>query len=133
MRTYYLLVITFLLGCSSKVSTENIDVLNGYWAITEAKAPNGEIRPYSGVVEVDFFELNGTKGFRKKLKPLLNNQFNKTNDKIDFTISFDDKACIITYFRRQHNWKEEVVLLNEDELQLKDPRGVIFSYKRFQP
>lgn len=133
MRIYYLLVFTLLLGCTSKVSKAQIDVLNGYWVITEAKAPNGETRPYLGVVEVDFFELVGTKGFREKLKPLFNNQFNKTNDKVDFTVSFDEKTCVITYFKQQHNWKEEVVQLSEDELQLKDIRGVVFSYKRFQP
>lgn len=133
MRIYYFFVFTLFLGCAPKVSKANIDLLNGYWVITEAKAPNGESRPYIGAVEVDFFELNDKKGFRKKLKPLLNNQFNKTNDKVDFTISFEEKTCIITYIRQKHNWQEEIIELSEDELQLKDARGVIFHYKRYQP
>lgn len=133
MRIYYFFVFTLFLGCTPKVSKQNIDLLHGYWVITEAKAPNGESRPYIGAVEVDFFELNDKKGFRKKLKPLLNNQFNKTNDKVDFTISFEEKTCIITYKRQKHNWQEEIIELSEDELQLKDARGVIFHYKRYQP
>ena len=133
MRIYYFFVFTLFLGCAPKVSKANIDLLNGYWVISEAKAPNGESRPYIGAVEVDFFEFNETKGFRKKLKPLLNKQFNKTNDKVDFIISFEEKACIITYIRQKHNWQEEIIELSEDELQLKDARGVIFHYKRYQP
>ena len=133
MKIYYCIVFALLLGCTPKVTKEDVDLLKGYWVITEAKAPNGESRPYIGAVEVDFFELNEKKGFRKKLKPLLNNQFNKTNDKVDFTISFKEKICFITYFRQEHSWQEEVVHLNENELQLKDSRGVIFHYKRFKP
>lgn len=133
MKTYYLLILVLLLGCAPKVSTENIDLLNGYWVITEAKAPNGENRPYLGTVEVDFFELDSIRGFRKKLKPLLDNQFNSTNDKVDFSISFEGKMCIITYFRHQHSWQEEVVSLSKEELQLKDVRGVVFRYKRYMP
>ncbi|MGB0274247.1 MAG: hypothetical protein ACPGAA_04940 [Flavobacteriaceae bacterium] len=133
MKTYYLLILVLLLGCAPKVSTENIDLLNGYWVIAEAKAPNGENRPYLGTVEVDYFELDSIRGFRKKLKPLLDNQFNSTNDKVDFSISFEGKMCIITYFRQQHSWQEEVVSLSKEELQLKDARGVVFRYKRYLP
>lgn len=133
MKTYYLLILVLLLGCAPKVSTENIDLLNGYWVIAEAKAPNGENRPYLGTVEVDFFELDSIRGFRKKLKPLLDNQFNSTNDKVNFSISFEGKRCVITYFRHQHSWQEEVVSLSKEELQLKDVRGVVFRYKRYMP
>lgn len=133
MKIYYFIVFALLLGCAPKVTKESLDFLNGYWVISEAKAPNGESRPYIGAVEVDFFELNEQKGSRKKLKPLPNNQFNKTNDKVNFTISFEEKACIITYFRKEHSWQEEVVQLNENGLQLKDGRGVVFHYRRFEP
>lgn len=133
MKILYPLIFVLLISCTPKVTTKQIDLLNGYWTISEAKAPNGEIRPYTGTVEVDFFELNDAQGFRKKLKPLFDSKFNSTNDKVSFKVSFDNKGCIITYSRQQHNWQEEVITLNEDELQLKDARGVVFHYKRFQP
>ncbi len=133
MKIYLLLILVLLLGCAPKFSTKNIDLLNGYWVITEAKAPNGENRPYSGTVEVDFFELDSIRGFRKKLKPLLGNQFNSTNDKVHFSISFKGEICVITYLRQQHSWQEEVVMLSKEELQLKDARGVVFRYKRYLP
>ena len=133
MKIYYFFVFALFLGCAPKVSKANINQLNGYWVISEAKAPNGESRPYIGAVEVDFFKINEKKEFRKKLKPLRNNQFNKTNDKVDFTISFEEKKCVITYVRKEHSWQETVVTLSEDELKLKDGRGVVFHYKRYQP
>jgi hypothetical protein len=133
MKTYYFLIFMLLLSCTPKLSAEHVPLLNGYWVIEEAKAPDGEVRPYTGTVEVDFFELNGTQGFRKKLKPLFGNQFNSTKDKVDFMISFEEKKCIISYKRQQHTWQEEIISLNEDELQLKDARGVVFRYKRYRP
>ncbi len=133
MKIYLLLILVLLLGSATKFSTKNIDLLNGYWVSTEAKAPNGENRPYSGTVEVDFFELDSIRGFRKKLKPLLGNQFNSTNDKVHFSISFEGEICVITYLRQQHSWQEEVVMLSKEELQLKDARGVVFRYKRYLP
>ena len=133
MRLYYFLVFSLLLGCTPKISKQNIELLNGYWVIAEAKAPTGEVRPYIGIVEVDFFELDSAYGYRKKLKPLPNKLFNSTKDKVDFTISFEDKSCIITYLSQQHRWKEEIVTLSKDELQLKDARGVVFRYKKYKP
>lgn len=133
MRVACLFVCMFLTGCSPKVTPENIDGLNGYWVIAKAEAPNGEIRPYTGTVEVDFFELKDSNGIRKKLKPLFGNQFNKTNDAIGFTVSFQKNSCIISYSRQKHSWQEELLVLSEDELQLKDARGVVFYYKRYQP
>lgn len=133
MRGVCLFVCMFLIGCSAKVTPENIDRINGYWVITKAEAPNGEIRPYTGTVEVDFFELKDSDGFRKKLKPIFGNQFNKTNDAIGFTVSFQKNACIISYSRQKYSWQEELLALSQDELQLKDTRGVVFYYKRYKP
>lgn len=133
MKTFYLLFLLLLWGCAPKVSVDNIDLLNGYWVITEANAPSGETRPYPATVKVDFFELDSIHGFRKKLKPLFKNQFNSTNDKVDFSISFKEEICVISYFKQQHSWQEEVVSISNEELQLKDARGVVFHYKRYLP
>jgi len=133
MRITYLLACLFLIGCLPKVTPENLEWLNGYWVIAKAEAPNGEIRPYTGTVEVDFFEIKDDNGFRKKLKPLFENQFNSTNDAIGFTVSFKEKSCKLIYSRQKHSWQEEVVRLSENELQLKDARGVVFHYKRYVP
>lgn len=89
MKMYYFLVFALLWGCTPKISKQNIELLNGYWVIAEAKAPTGEVRPYIGIVEVDFFELDSAYGYRKKLKPLPNKMFNSTKDKVSFTISFE--------------------------------------------
>lgn len=133
MRLALLVVFITLIGCSTKVSPKNIDWINGYWIIVKAEAPNGETRHFKGTVEVDFFEYNGSKGFRKKLKPILGNQFNSTNDAVGFTIAFKKKLCVITYSRQNHSWQEEVVSVNDEELLLKDGRGVLLYYKRYLP
>ena len=131
MKLYLFVGVLLFLGCTSEVKTEDIKFIEGYWVISEATAPNGEKRIFNAAVEVDFFELEGLKGFRKKITPLLDDSFNSSNDLVGFTISFDKEYCVITYTRKQHSWKEEILLINDEKLKLKDSRGVVFEYKRF--
>lgn len=133
MRTIYLLLCVILTGCSTKVSPENINLLNGYWVIVKAEAPSGETRDFTGTVEVDFFKHNGSKGFRKKLKPVFGKKFNSTNDAVELTITFQKELCIVTYNRKNHSWQEEVVSVSNKKLQIKDGRGVLLYYKRYKP
>ncbi len=131
MKLYLFVGFLFFLSCTSRIKTDDIILLEGYWVISEATAPNGEKRTFNSTVEVDFFELEGEKGFRKKVTPLLDDSFNSTNDLVGFTISFENESCIVSYSRKHHSWKEEILLITNEKLKLKDSRGVVFEYKRF--
>mgnify|MGYP001032744226 FL=1 len=133
MKIFNFLLLFVIVGCTTHVQKKDLAHLQGYWIVKEALAPNGEKRPFVGADVVDFFELNENKGFRKKLKPLLGNQFNSSNDNIGFTVSLTDESCMITYTRQQLNWQEEIIALDAHELKLKDARGVVFIYNRYTP
>lgn len=133
MKSNSFLLFLLVASCTFTLSNEDLPNLKGYWVIQEAVAPTGEVRFFQEVVEVDFFEWDGNSGFRKKLVPMLNNPFNTSKDKVDFSIAFVEKKCFITYTSPQNEWQEEVVLLNEHHLELKDTRGVLFRYKKYQP
>ena len=131
MRAAYPLLCLLLISCTPDVKPADLDRLNGYWRIDKAVSPSGEEKQYKSTV--DFFELNDQKGIRKKLKPLFKKQFNSSNDFVPFHIAFLEKKCIITYNKQNQSWQEEITTLTADKLKLKDARGVVFHYVKYQP
>lgn len=133
MRNVFIIIFFLCFGCSSRVNQESISLLEGYWVIEQALAPNGESRPYLGVVEVDYFQLSNQKGIRKKITPTFGNQLSSTNDELAFTINFTKTKTYISYSKGGHDWQEEIITLTNERLELKDSRGVVFRYKRYLP
>lgn len=133
MRIVYPLLCLLLISCTANVKPADLDQLNGYWRIDKAVSPSGEEKQYKSTVDVDFFELDDQNGIRKKLKPLFNKQFNSSNDFVPFSIAFLENKCIITYNKQNQSWQEEVTTLTADKLKLKDARGVVFHYVKYQP
>lgn len=132
MKSYHLTFLFLLVCCTTQIEKNDIKHLHGYWMIDHVIAPNNEKRAYIGADEVDFFEVDKLKGFRKKVKPQ-NDIFFSNSDQVDFSIAFGEKNPLIVYEKNQTKWQEEVVALNTSVLELKDERGVIFVYKRYRP
>ena len=63
----------------------------------------------------------------------VNNQFNNSNDFVAFSIAFLENKCIITYSKQNQIWQEEITELTANKLKLKDARGVVFHYIKYQP
>ena len=133
MRTAYLFLCLLLLSCTVSVKPTDLEHLSGYWCIDKAVSPSGEEKQYKSTVDVDFFELDTQYGIRKKLKPLFNKKFNSSNDFVSFSISFAENKCMITYSKQNQSWQEEITALTANKLLLKDERGVVFHYIRYQP
>ncbi len=133
MRIVFPLFCLLLMGCVSNVKPSGLDQLNGYWRIDKAVSPSGEEKLFKATVDVDFFKLDEQNGIRKKLKPFFNKQFNGSNDFVPFNIAFLENKCIITYNKQKESWQEEITALTADKLRLKDARGVVFYYTKYQP
>lgn len=133
MRITYSFFCLLLISCSFNVKMTDLEHLNGYWRIDKAVAPSGEEKQYKSTIDIEFFKIEGQNGIRKKLKPLLNKQFNSSDDFVPFSIAFSQKKCIVTYAKQKENWQEEITLLTADKLNLKDARGVVFRYVKYLP
>ncbi len=120
-------------GCKKAVTPADLAYLSGYWAIEEAISPEGEKKPYFGVVEADYFELDHLTGLRKKVVPLPNGGFSVTKDAVPFLVSFSDTECMLTYTKNKHSWQEKIVALSDVKLELEDARGVVFRYQKYIP
>ena len=74
MRVLSILMVLFV-GCSPKISQEDLQLLNGYWEIEKVIFPIGETKDFKSSTTIDFIELDGMKGFRKKVQPKFNGTF----------------------------------------------------------
>jgi len=125
-----------LIGCKQpRVYTlEDFQNMNGYWEITEVIYPNGEKKEYSISTTIDYIEINGDKGFKKKVNPKLDGTYQTSNDAVNFRIvKKADKGYFISYNDAMNSWQESINFLGVDYFSLKSSEGLIYCYDRYKP
>jgi hypothetical protein len=132
MKNIALLLFTslILLSCSGKVSTDDLTKLNGYWEIEKVITPDKAEKEYSVNPTIDFFELKGQSGFRKKVMPQLDGKYLVDDLSEAITISEEKDKFYITYKTNYATWKEEIVALSSDRLVLKNNHDMEYHYKK---
>lgn len=134
MKRFLLLAITVMLtACTGKIDEARLSHLNGYWEIEKAEMPDGETKEYTVNATVDFFEVKGKEGFRKKVMPQLDGTYLTGSSDEKITISNDDSGTFINYKTDYAKWQEEIIELDENELVLENNHGMVYHYKRFKP
>ena len=129
----YLVSFLMFFGCTSKVSKEAITNLNGYWEIEQVTFPNGETKDFTVNPTIDYIELDGLKGFRKKMQPNFNGSYTTSNDAEPFTIEQDNGQFEFHYKNEMSEWKEVIKSLSKDKFSVTNNDTLTYSYKRFQP
>ncbi len=125
----FVLSIFLLIGCQKEV---DIKKLNNYWEIKKVENPNGGVKEYTFNETIDFIEVEGDKGFRKKVKPQLDGTFLVTNDTEIFKISKEDGVYTINYSTQYANWKEEIEKLTDETLVVRNQVGLIYTYQKYE-
>lgn len=125
----FVLSIFLLIGCQKEV---DIKKLNNYWEIKKVENPNGGVKEYTFNETIDFIEVEGDKGFRKKVKPQLDGTFLVTNDTETFKISKEDGVYTINYSTQYANWKEEIEKLTDETLVIRNQVGLIYTYQKYE-
>ena len=114
-----ILMIFFLeMGCQTKFVKSNLDLLSGYWRIDFITQKNETFRPRGMTKLLDYYALEKNNGVRKKVKPLINNNFQITNDQNPFTIVYDGKDYSIQFETQWDQWSEKIIKLDKSELVL---------------
>ena len=137
-----------MLSCKQKIKETDISNLNGYWEIEKVDLPDGDKKEYKVNTTIDFFEIKGKKGFRKKVMPQLDGSYlmNDLSESIEVVNREGD--IILNYATPYAKWKEEIIelsdILPEDKItdlrlafknfkgeslgELKDLHGEAFSW-----
>ncbi|OYQ36118.1 hypothetical protein CHU92_10030 [Flavobacterium cyanobacteriorum] len=133
MKKLYLLLLPLLILSCTGVSEGDIKKINGYWEIETAVMPDGSEKEYKVNPTIDYFELKGRQGFRKKVMPQMDGTYLTGDNYEKISISTAEGKTYLNYTTDYAKWKEEIVELNDEELVLKNTYGMEYHYKKPVP
>lgn len=122
-----------MFSCQPPLSKDDLPRLNGYWEIEETDASDGTARAYDLNETIDFIELQGKNGFRKKVQPKPDGGFLASDDASFFEIREKDGHIYMCYHTEYTTWKEELLRLDKDRFSVVNEDKITYHYKRFEP
>ncbi len=131
---YIALALSFLvLGCARNNPQEQLQYLNGYWEIKQVETVGGKEREYSFSEQVDYIEIQDSTGFRTKVLPRIDGTFAVTDSQESVTARIKNDSLYLHYRTDYDTWQEVVLKANAEELQVRNARGITYTYKKFEP
>lgn len=121
------------IACNRQSSEEKIANLNGYWEIQNAKLPEGIEKEFKYSELVDYIQVKDNKGLRKKVRPQLGGGFISSEDQENLTVKVENDSINLYYTTPYTSYKETLLSSEEDKIKILNPRGIIYTYKRFTP
>ncbi|MBU2929519.1 lipocalin family protein [Winogradskyella psychrotolerans] len=133
MKNYLWLLGLVLISCSENPETY-IQHIEGYWEIEEVTMADGSKKAYQFSETIDYISINDSlKGFRKKLKPGLNDTYFTSDDAEAIHLKVENNQLKIYYKTPYANWSETVMEATPEELQLINDDKNVYLYKRYTP
>ncbi|MFC7357507.1 hypothetical protein ACFQO1_07395 [Jejudonia soesokkakensis] len=127
-----LLLITFLVSCSTRDFQKEIEHLDGYWQIERVIFPDGTEKEFSISTTIDYIEVEeSNKGFRKKVNPKLDGSFVTSDSEEFFTIETSENELLLHYTTEFDTWTETILSSEENKLVIKNRDDKVYHYKRF--
>ncbi len=128
-----LIVVLSLLSCSTNPETY-IQHIEGYWEIEKVTLSNGFEKEYKFNETIDYISLNDSlKGFRKKMKPGINDTYFTSDDAEAITIKIENDNLNIYYTTPYAKWKETVLEATPINLTIINENKDVYLYKRYTP
>ena len=126
-----LLLSFFFISCQQKIKREDIPKINGYWEIEKVVFDQGEDKEYGINESYDYFEIGkNNDGFRKKVMPQLDGTFIVNDTYQNIKIRFKDDKVFMDYATPYAKWSEELIVISDKELVLKNIEKKEYHYKK---
>jgi len=119
-----------IFGCKPAVTQADIAKVNGYWEIEKVVMPDGNTRQYSVNTTVDYFEIKGNNGLRKKVTPQINGSYRDIGPAEKITVTVDHGKTYFNYDSGYAKWKEEVIAVGDSALVFKNEAKLEYHYKK---
>lgn len=129
----FFVLITMLVSCNQSITLKDIAKINGYWEIEKVELPNGEDKDYKVNPTIDYFELKDNKGFRQKVMPQFDGTYLTNNLKETIEITQESGDFYINYTTQYGKWKEEIIVIQDSVLVLKNKEDLEYHYKKSVP
>ena len=129
---FFIVMLLVFLGCSNNPQ-EQKKHLNGYWKIQHANTPYIKDKNYKFSENVDYIEVKNDTGYRAKVLPRLDGTAvtNGVREQVKLIIERD--SLRINYRTAYDSWQETVLKADGKTLQLKNKRGFIYTYSKYEP
>lgn len=133
MRKFSFILLILIFSCS-KNPESYIEHLNGYWEIEEVNLANGSVKQYQFNETIDYISINDSlQGFRKKLKPGINDTYFTSDDAEAITLKIENSKLNMYYKTSYAEWKETVLEASEKHLKVRNENKDVYLYKRYVP
>ena len=116
-KKYICLLFFIFFGCNNSKEIDT-SLLNGYWIIDHV-SKNNEVFELNGIVLADFYKIIDGSGWRKKVKPLINNTYQSSNSTVFFKLFRNNKKISLIFKTPWDKWEEELIKLDSISLILK--------------
>lgn len=126
------LTIAVFYSCAKQDPNEQIKHLDGYWSIEKAVFKDGTEKDFTISSTIDFIEVNGMKGIRKKVQPKLDGTFLTSTKAETFDIKIEDDSLRLYYTTPFDSWKETVLKAKDSSLVVLNRDGKMYFYKKFE-
>ena len=133
-KTCSILLIAFLfVACQQKIKPEDISKINGYWEVEKVVFDSIKDKEYKMNEVYDYFEIEKSKGIRKKVMPQLDGTFIVNDVYENVTVRFDGGKVFLDYSTPYMKWSEELIALSAEELVLLNKEKIEYHYKKATP
>ncbi len=129
---YLFLLLTVFTACKSTIKEGEISQLKGYWEITKVVFQDGTTKPYTVNTTIDYIDIDGLKGYIKKMKPGLNGRYQTSNKAAQFKLLLKNEVWEM-HFEGDLNSTLSLLKLDSLEYAVKDQGQVRYYYKRYEP
>ena len=128
-----LLVFLSLASCKQKITSKDIEKLNGYWEIEKVVSDGAKDKNYSFNETFDYFEIKNNKGFRKKVTPQLDGSFLVNDVFENVQIIFKSDKTFLNYSTPYSKWSEELKTISDEEMVVVNNQKKEYHYKKTTP
>ncbi|MVO10936.1 hypothetical protein GOQ30_17325 [Flavobacterium sp. TP390] len=119
-----------LTSCSKKISSSDLNFLNGFWEIEKVVKEGETVKEYKINESVERFDFHDDKGTRNKVIMLYNGNFVLNNVVQEFSIEEKEGTFYLLNHTEFSDWKEEIERLDENELVIKNEEGIQYFFKK---
>ncbi len=120
-------------SCGNQLSETELGWLEGYWEIEEVVGPDGRSREYGLNATIDYFSLEGMRGYRKKVQPQIDGTFITSDDAVRFELHPQEGQILMLYRHGEEAWEEQLIALDSMAFTVRNTDNISYHYKRYQP
>ena len=130
---FFIILSSFLcFSCSNSVQ-DQLEHLNGYWEIESVTNVQNVTKSFTISQTIDYIEVDGEKGFRKKLQPDLYGNYKTTNSIENIEVNIANDVLELHYSTAFSSWRETVIRATATQLIVANEDHIQYTYKRYTP